>query len=259
MGLLNILKKLVDPVGPIGAVLSPADVYKERLGLPIASPHTAHANIQAPGDIERALAPPRFVALADATNVPKNRIRQVSAFVEEHWHPVYASTDSTDMFEILRTSQTQIGWRVTQQQTASSRARVTNEQFMEVAQTLQIQTKEDEIYNGYYPTIPGNDPVVLDGEILRGQATYDVNGKIIHDGILRGGTQINGGRREYREKTKNFVHWDAGFAKQREAAQAEMDSRPIRNVRANLERVAGECLPMRRLLSNPRYDRKSGS
>jgi hypothetical protein len=234
----DTLKKLVDPLGPVGQWLSPSEVYKDRLGLPIQSPHTMRAMLQAPADIERALAPSRFVAIADAVDVPKSRTRQVSAFIEEHWSPVYASTTSTDMFEILKASKTQVGWRVTQQQTASSRARMTDAQFIEQAQTLQFQTS-DEIYNGYFETIRGNDPIEIDGK------------------ILTGGTRITGGRAEYRAKTKDYVHWDKGFIEKRQAALAEEASRPVRNVKANLERVAGECLPMRRLLPNARYDRKS--
>lgn len=238
LNLLDFLGKLISPEGPIGEVVSPSEIYKERLGLPISSPHSTRAMLQAPADVERTFAPVRFVSLHDAGNVPKSRIRQIDAYTEERWNPVYATTTSTDVAEILRISQQQIGWKVVQQQTQASKARHTAEEFIEVAQRCQMQTS-DEIYNQYYETIPGNDPIWIDGK------------------KLTGGTRITGGRREYREKTKTMVHWDKGYVKERAAYQAEMDSRPARNAKENLERVAGEVLPMKRLLANGRYDRRS--
>src|SRR5271165_1567473 len=101
MRLLEILRRFVDPAGPAGEVISPADVYKTRLGLPIESPHRQRVVLQAPGHLEQTLAPVRFVALSEATDVPRSRVRQVSAFVEEYWSPVYEKTASTDMATIL--------------------------------------------------------------------------------------------------------------------------------------------------------------
>jgi len=245
MGLWSALNKLLDPRGPASDVLSTDSFWKERTGLPIAAPHSARANLPAPAHLEATLAAPRFVSMSEATSVPKDRVRQVSAFVEEHWQPVMQKTDSTDIATILLTSQQQIGWKVTQRQSQASRHVQSAEQFQEVLQSANIQAS-DEFYAGYYETIPGNDPVILDGEILRAQ-----------DGtIIRGGTQVNG-RTDYRSKTKNMVLWDKGYVRERLAAQAELESRPVRNVKANLERVKGECLPMRRLLANPRVDRRS--
>lgn len=114
----------------------------------------------------------------------------------------------------------------------------------------------DAFYDGIYETIPGNDPIILDGQILRGEATYDENGKMTHDGIVRG-TMITKGRREYNERTKGFIHWDKAFAAQREAAQAEYASRPVRNVRRALEACQGE-LPMHRPVGiNFRKDKRA--
>ncbi len=247
----------MDPVGPIGEVLSPSEVYKTRLGLPISSPHTLRAAIAAPGDIERALAPARGVSGEEAGEVPKSRVRQVSAFVEEVYAPVYAVPATNDLMALAQAAQhpALTGWKITQRQSASSKARLSAEQFMEVAQNCQIQAS-DEFYNGPLITVPGNDVMVIDGEVLRGTPTYDASGKMTHDGIVRG-TMITRGRTEYNERTKGWAHWDKGFVKQREAALAEEASRPVRNVRRNLERVAGEVLPMRKILANPRYDRKS--
>lgn len=195
---------------------------------------------------------------------PKDRVRMVSAFVEEHWSPVYASTDSADLVTILLASQQQVGWRVTQRESQASRqarrSRQNAEDFIEIAQRCQIQAS-DAFYDGYYETVPGNDSLILDGEVMKGEAAYYRNpdgsrGAMYHDGTVTGGTMIRG-RTQYRTKTKGMVHWDAGFLRERAAAEAEMQSRPVRNVKAALEAKAGEVLPMRRILANPRYDRHS--
>jgi hypothetical protein len=265
MRLIDGLKKLVDPLGPLGEVVSPSEVYKTRLGLPTQSPHVARARMEAPADVERALALPRFVALGDAHNVPANRVSQVGAYIEEVWAPVYRRTESADLVEILLASQEQIGWQVTQRESNDSRlarkARQNAEEFVEVLQSAQIQAT-DEFYNGILETVAGNDPIILDGEILRGEATYETNedgsrGKMIHDGIVRG-TMIRGGRKEYNDRTKGYVHWDKGAWEKHLAAEAEMASRPVRNVRRAMEAVAGEALPMWKPTGiNFRRDRRS--
>ena len=239
MKLLEALRRFVNPEGPIGEVISPSEVYKTRLGLPVSSPHQVRVSIEAPSHasavVEATAA--RFVPAAEA-DVPKSRERQVSAFLTEHWSPVYAKTDSTDMVEILRASQTLLGWTVTPRVAASAKAKMTAEQFAEVLQSAQIQAS-DEIYNGFYETISGPDSILVDGK------------------MLTGGTRITGGRREYAEKTKNFVHWGPGVAEKHAAAHAELDSRPVRNVKRALEAHAGVALPLYRRLQNGRYDRRS--
>ena len=261
----KVLGDLIHPAGPLGEVLSPSDVFKTRLGLPTQSPHVTRAKMEAPAHVEHVLAVPRFVAVGDVHDVPANRVREIGPYIEEVWSPVYRRTESIDHVEILLASREQVGWTVTQRESQASRSarrsRINAEEFEQVLLTAQIQASDD-IYNGYFETIPGNDPCVIDGEILRGQPTYERNadgsrGKMIHDGIVRGGTMIRGGRREYREKTKGMVHWDAGFLAERAKAQKEMESRPVRNVKANLEAMAGQVLPMHRTLLNPRVDRKS--
>lgn len=251
MRLLDGIRKALDPIGPLGAVLSPADVYKERAGLPTQSPHVARARLEQNAFTDKVIAaqPARFVSIEDAVDVPASRERQISAYVTESWAPVYAKTDSTDLATILISSQKLIGWQVTQRESQQSRqakkAAYNAEHFAEIAVRAQIQAS-DEFYAQYYETIPGNDVAIIDGEILRAK-----------DGTpIRGGTQINS-RKEYEAKTKGMIHWDRTHIEQRNAALAELDSRPVRNVAANLERVKGESLPMRRLIPNGRYDRGS--
>lgn len=255
---LDRLGALLNPVGPIGEIVSPADVYKTRQGLPISAPHVARANLTvSKAQVEHGLAAPRFASLDESA--PHDRVRQVSAYVEEHWSPVYAKTESADLATILLNSQKQIGWHVTQRESEQSRlarkAQQNSEDFIEVLQSCQVQAS-DAFYDGIYETIPGNDPIILDGQILRGEATYDENGKMTHDGIVRG-TMITKGRAEYRERTKGFITWDAGFAAQREAAQAEYASRPVRNVRRAMEDCQN-ALPMYRNVGiNFRKDKRA--
>jgi len=235
--------KLVDPTLPIGEIVSPSDIFKTRQGLPT---HVARANLPPPPHLEAALAAPRFVAMNEATDVPRDRVRQVSVYVEEHWAPVMRSTASTDLVQILLASQEQIGWQVTQRKSQQARRYQSAEDFQQVLQTAQIQAS-DEFYVGYAETIPGNDPVILDGELLRAR-----------DGtVIRGGTQIRG-RKHYRQTTKDMVLWDKGFMAQREAALAEEASRPVRNVKRAMEAVAGDVLPMWRATGiNLRRDRRA--
>lgn len=244
MRLVGLFHKLLDPLGPVGEIVSPSEVYKTRQGLPT---HVARANIPPPPHLEHTLAAPRFVSMAEASDVPRDRTRQVSAYVSEHWAPVYEKTDSLDWATIVLASQKQIGWTVTQRESQQSRtarrAQQNAEQFVEICASAQIQANDDWA-NGYFETIPGNDPVVLDGQILRGEATYDENGKMTHDGIVRGGTMITKGRREYNAKTKGFVTWDKGTWQKHIEAEAEYCSRPVRNVRRALEAVKGEKHPM---------------
>ena len=265
MKILDGIKKALDPRGPLGSIASPDITFKERQGVPTTSPHVARARMEAPAHLEATLAPTRFVALADALDVPADRSRMVSAFVEERWAPVYAATDSADLVTILLASQRQIGWSVTQHESQQSRlarrSRQNAEDFVEVMQTCQIQAS-DEWANGYYETIAGNDPCVIDGEILRGEATYEWNedgsrGKMIHDGIVRGGTMITGGRREYRAKTKGYVHWTKDDLPERARQQAAFDARPVQNVRRALEDCQN-ALPMHRPVGiNFRKDRRA--
>ena len=80
----------------------------------------------------------------------------------------------------------------------------------------------DDNYNGYYPTIPGSDIAHLNegaqgmdahrgGKVLRGQPGLDNDGRVIEAAQdIRGGTEIRGGKAEYRERTKDLILWDAG-------------------------------------------------
>lgn len=64
-------------------------------------------------------------------------------------------------------------------------------------------------------------------------------------GPAKGGTNITGGRREYREKTKGFIHWDKGYVKERDKAYAEEQQKPIKAVRERVLKASRQLLPHR--------------
>jgi hypothetical protein len=233
------IKKIVDPAGPIGEVLSPADVYKSRLGLPTTTPQVQRDTGFLPIE-ERFLAPQRFVA-ADAVVAPASRVRQVSRYVEEHYSPVYDTPRSSGLAEALRASTTVVGYNIRQvartpycdcrsarltledgqlvhRACGRARKKVAAEDFVEHVRTLQL-APSDEFYNTFYPTIPGPDAVQTDA------------------GLAKGGTQIRGGRREWREKTDGWVVWDKGVVKEREKAYAAEQQKWIDGVRPLAERA----------------------
>lgn len=281
--ILEFLKGLIDPDGPIGEFFSPSDVYKSRVGLPIEAPHNQRVQLETSAAVERALAPERFVAAAEA-NPPKERVRVLSAFIEEEWSPVYATQKTeTNIEAIFANANRLVGWKVVQrarnpycdctsarfsrnadgefrhEQCGRARKHLSDEEFCEIVDQVKIQAS-DEFYNGLYETIPGGTEPVRDletGEILRGQPVYDAEGKLVHDGIIRG-TYIRGGRAEWKQKTKGMVLWDEGVVRERAKAYAEEQQAPIDFVREALERTAHEVLPMRGVVRpSPRYDRFS--
>jgi hypothetical protein len=259
----RFLARFLDPIGPLGAILSPSIVFKPRQGIPLSVPPALRG--QAPTttvDIEKHLQISR-VLTADA-EVPSSRVRVISAFVEEHFQPIYdIPIGSTDLAAIAKAAQhpTIIGWKVTQhaRKEAQAKAPMSKEEFVEHVQSLHFPEMSDEAYNQYLDFVKGNDPCIVDGNVLRGTPTFDSDGRMTHDGVIRGGTQIRGGKRDYREKTKGYAHVDQGWWKNHIAALAEESSRPVRNVKRMLEAVKGESLPMWSPVGiNPRKDRQSG-
>lgn len=207
-------------------------------------------------------------------------MRQVSAFIQEVWEPVYGTTDSTNFNDIVLASQKLIGWNVRQERRSAycdctkatfsreadgefihracgrARKHLTAQEFEQVLASMQVQPTDD-FYNQLIETVPGNDPVIFEGKLLRGEPVYDAQGRMVHDGIVRG-TMITNGRKEYNQRTKGYIHWDSGFLEKRKEALAEEASRPIRNVRRAMEAVAGEKLPTWRPVGiNFRRDRRS--
>jgi hypothetical protein len=251
---VQALRKLIDPVGPLGGILSPSEVYKERLGLPIAAPHTQRvAHTHAPDAAEYAArAVPARIEPADAVP-PKGLLRQVSQYMEERWDPIYAPPASFKIEDMIRAANTRVGWRVTQQVRAQycscDKAKftlvdgklthercgreaipkaATDEEVVEAVQSLAI-TAADDSYNVFMPTVPGNDAIMT---------PY---------GLAKGGTQIRNGRREYREKTAGYAHWDSGTMKERERAQHQakvaMQQKLEQHVETVIKAAPGKFVP----------------
>ena len=100
----------------------------------------------------------------------------------------------------------------------------------------------DEMYDGYYPTIPGNDIAHFNegapgmeehrgGKALYGSTELDNQDRVI-DGRheIRGGTEIRGGRAEWRRKSKGMIEWDAGTQRDFDKEKArEAEARKARN------------------------------
>jgi hypothetical protein len=260
--MLEFLRRFLNPLGPIGEWLSPTVVYKTRQGLPIQAPRAIYAQApQTTVDLKKTVQGVERIMPADA-DVPYSRVRAISAFVEEHWQPILEPCKSTDLATLLQAAQhpTIIGWKVTlhARKEAQAKAPMSAEEFVEHVQSLSIPKMADEDFNVYLDMLPGNDPCIVDGEVLRGTPTFDSNGKMTHDGVIRGGTQIRGGRRDYRAKTKNAIFWDKGAWNKHIEVLNEEASRPVRNVKRALEAQKGISLPMHRPVGiNPRRDRQA--
>lgn len=261
MKFLEKLGALVDPRGPLGEVLSPSEVYKERIGLPVSAPH-----VMRDGGFRQttiALAPQRVIA-AEEVKVPYSRVRQVSRYVEEHYAPVYDVPQFSGLAEAMRANTTVVAWTVTQvarsphcdcakarlnmeagtlvhKACGRARRRVSDEEFAEHLARLQF-IPSDDFYNTDYPTIPGKDPIVVDGKVLRGEPVYR-DGKMVHDGIIRQSTRMTRGRREWREKTKGMVLWDKGVVKERQKAYDKVQADFIAGVRPRMFKADKQMLP----------------
>jgi hypothetical protein len=245
MSIIDAIRKFLEPRGPLAEVLSPSIVYKTRAGLPIATAHSQRVSSHTTAEVQRFIVPARFVRAGEIA-VPESRMRLVSPYVEEHYAPVYATTDSLDLSEILRASQELVGWNVTQtirdehcdclnavwnkegvhEQCGRARASLSDEQFVEHVARVQLQAS-DEFYNGFYETIPGSDSVLTGA------------------GLATGGTRITRGRTQYNQKTKGWVHWDKGVVKEREKAYAAEQQKWIDDVRPRVEKVSKTQLPRR--------------
>jgi len=246
----TFLRRLLDPRGPVGEIVSPTIAFKSRQGMPVSSPHTQRVDAFTvrPEEIAHACAPVRYVAVGNETP-PAGRVRLASRYVEERWSPVYAKTDSEVISEIVAAGQTLVGWKIVQSPRAPycdctsatftkegdefihltcgrGRRHLSDQEYIEQVQSLQIQVS-DEWANGFYETIPGDDFVMTSA------------------GPAKGGTRITGGRAEYRRKTKGFIHWDKGFLQQRAKAQDAEQSKWKKGVRPLVEKLAAQILPHR--------------
>jgi hypothetical protein len=181
----------------------------------------------------------RFVE-AGAEQPPADRSRMMTPYVREEWEAVPQDLGDVPMHALAAAVSNGVvplaGWRVRQVFVAPARTWTSLNAYERSEVLISIgqgQRHEDHIYNGYYPTIKGNDVAHHDpkkagsmeafqgGSVLKGRATKT------HDGTIRGGTEITQGKRQYREATKNYVEVGPGYfahvERIRAAKQAERD------------------------------------
>lgn len=191
--------------------------------------------------VEATLKPARYVAAngPEASHLPASRERVISPFVKEIWETVPLPLDDAGMWQAAMTGIVPVqGYNVKQVVTIKqSWSDMAPAERAEVLQSIgQFHRHEDAIYNGYYPTIKGKDVAHHDtdatgmaafqgGSVIKGNPSADGQ----HDGTIRGGTEIRGGRREWREKTKHYYEFGPGYwtdiAKIRARQQAERDQK----------------------------------
>ena len=177
--------------------------------------------------IAKHLAPERFVAYG-AEQAPADRVREINDYVEERWIAVPAPVRS--MAEVANGVVPIAGWKVTQHvryapQTLDS---MSPAELREKLLSIGVQVNDDAQYNGHYSTLRGRDVAHYDeskqgmaayqgGAVLRGEATAT------HDGVVRGGREIRGGRTEWKRamKESNCEIWDRGWFKHAERIKAE--------------------------------------
>lgn len=196
--------------------------------------------------LESKLAPEHYVNHGPDVAVPAGRVRQVAPWIVEEWEAVPAALDDAGMYEAAMTGVVPTaGWRVRQRVTLKQTwVDMNPAERAEVLQSINGQVDEDAIYNGYYPTIKGNDVAHHDptqqgmrafqgGAVIKGNPSADG----IHDGTIRGGTEIRGGRREYRERTKNYVTYGPGYWEHVERIRAELQAKRDKFHRIAMEKA----------------------
>jgi hypothetical protein len=133
------------------------------------------------------------------------------------------------------------GGKLVHKECGRARRHMSDEEVVEHIQRLQI-IPSDDFYNTDYPTIPGKDPIMVDGKWLRGEPVYK-DGKMVHDGLIRQSTRMTRGRREYREKTKGMVLWDKGVVKEQRKAYDAYNKSFIDGVRPRMFKADKQTMP----------------
>jgi len=108
----------------------------------------------------------------------------------------------------------------------------------ERVRSLHIQVDEDAIYNGSYPSLPGND-VAHHNPDARGMAAFQ-GGEIIRkpDGTPVRCKEIRHGRREHREATRHLEHVGSGTFAELDKNKRRFKEKAARELRERAERIA---------------------
>lgn len=238
---------------------------KLKTGTVIQSRSQAPVSRDVLATIQAALPAPRFVR-AGTEAPPDGLVRRLSPYVLERWETVLETCPSSSLEEIAAFASRGprvLGYRVTQEvqsktcdcrnqhgvnmqgvHVACGRAVAQAPEVQEVLLSIGMQTKDDETYNGFYPTLPGSD-VAHANYGAKGMAEHQ-EGKALRgdDGsLVRGGREIRGGRREWKAATKNMVLWDAGTRKHMARLNAEKQAKKKAEDRAFIEREVRKASP----------------
>lgn len=133
--------------------------------------------------------------------------------------------------------------------------------FADHVRGVNIGAMSDDDVNMFYATLPGNDLIHSDftkqgADMWRGGKQWYSRADWGADGSnpqyagpsipMRGGREITGGRREYRQvmKEHNMIHVDAGYDRDVERAKAEREAKADERLNDIAERAAAE-LPAR--------------
>lgn len=229
------------------------------------------------------LRPPRFVDAASGEQPPEGNKMFMAGGIEETWVAIFGRPDKTKYWLPPQL----LGWNVRQTWMSADcdcehkkgvlfvdgelihprcgRALASkHHNFAELRDTilsLNVQVDEDTLYNGHYPSIPGDDVITFDrkklsalranasdrekmaawrgSDTLRSQADNPGNPQFAGESqVLRGGTTITGGRREYREKTHDMVLHDAGVPRDIAKIQAEKKAKRKADFELRKEQIA---------------------
>lgn len=102
----------------------------------------------------------------------------------------------------------------------------------------------DEMYNGFYPTLPGSDPAHLNSG-ASGMDEYR-GGKTLRardGGEIRSGKEIRGGRAEHRRATKGMIAWDSGTQAHFDRIAAQNAVKQKAKNRAAVEKIVAQAPP----------------
>lgn len=113
----------------------------------------------------------------------------------------------------------------------------------------------DEMYNGFYPTLPGNDVAHInpgapgmdehrEGKALMGSVRLDNQNNVIGDAQpIRGGKEIRGGRAEHRRSTKGLIAWDSGTQAHLDRLKSQEENARKAKNRERVEKILAQAPP----------------
>lgn len=215
----------------------------------------------------------RFVPKGEAAP-PLHRWRIVDGNVLERWEAVEKHVNSSDFATIalLAGQDRVIGWNVVRLPLPADAAvarlviegdtvraydrfgrlipelqHLTGEQLREHVLSLSLAPEDDTTFNGYYPTLPGNDIAHyrpgIEGygkwrsDMSAHQGGEAIRNRTTEDGYLRGGREIRGGRAEHREATKGMHHIDDGYQRDVDKIKAGIEAKRKAEGRLKIEKT----------------------